>query len=79
MRMSASDASERGLEWLIRFAGTFSGGFPAVEEWQIKAVLEHEVKSLDAKVSIEILFDHGTPGRLGADTVGRTPGGRDIA
>ena len=27
--------------------------FPGVEEWQVKAVLEHEVKSLDAKVSIE--------------------------
>ena len=27
--------------------------FPGVEEWQVKAVLEHEVKSLDAKVSTE--------------------------
>ena len=26
---------------------------PGVEEWQVKAVLEHEVKSLDAKVSID--------------------------
>ena len=27
--------------------------FPGVEEWQVKAVLEHEVKNLDARVSIE--------------------------
>ena len=27
--------------------------FPSVEEWQVKAVLEHEIKSLDAKVEHE--------------------------
>ncbi len=27
--------------------------FPGVEEWQVKAVLEHEVKSLDAVVKHE--------------------------
>ena len=27
--------------------------FPGVEEWQVKAVLEHEVKSLDARVRNE--------------------------
>ena len=37
--------------------------FPGVEEWQVTAVLEHEVKSLDAQV------------RIGANTTGRTPGG----
>ena len=27
--------------------------FPGVDEWQVKAVLKHEVESLDARVSIE--------------------------
>ena len=27
--------------------------FPGVKEWQVKAVLEHEIKSLDAKVEHE--------------------------
>ena len=27
--------------------------FPGVEEWQVKAVLEHEIKNLDAKVEHE--------------------------
>ncbi len=27
--------------------------FPGVKEWQVKAVLEHEVESLDAKVKHE--------------------------
>ena len=31
----------------------FLDWFPGVEEWQVKAVLEHEVKSLDSKVNIE--------------------------
>ena len=31
----------------------FLDWFPGVEEWQVTAVLEHEVKSLDAKVDIE--------------------------
>ena len=29
--------------------------FPGVEEWQVRVMLEHEVKSLDAKVNGEIL------------------------
>ena len=29
--------------------------FPGVEEWQVKAVLEHEVESLDARVNRESL------------------------
>ena len=31
----------------------FLDWFPGVEEWQVKAVLEHEIKSLDAKVEHE--------------------------
>ncbi len=27
--------------------------FPGVEEWQVEAVLEHEIKNLDAKVEHE--------------------------
>ena len=43
---------------------------PRVKEWQVKAVLEHEVRILDEKVGTEVLFDHATRGRLGADTAG---------
>ena len=35
--------------------------FPGVEEWQVKAVLEHEVKSLDAKVSLESRYPFKAP------------------
>ena len=31
----------------------FLDWFPGVEEWQVKAVLEHEVESLDAKADVE--------------------------
>ena len=38
--------------------------FPGVEEWQVKAVLEHEVKSLDAKVSRrDARIEHDRVGR----------------
>ena len=31
----------------------FLDWFPGVKEWQIRAALEHEVQSLDAKVKLE--------------------------
>ena len=39
--------------------------YPDVEEWQVRAVLDHEVEYLKTPFcAVKILFDHGTPAAL---------------
>ena len=57
--------------------------FPGVEEWHVKAVLEHEIKSLDARVEHENPVDHGPlplrdgPGEIVADEANIVSGDLD--